>query len=132
MEFDILKDLLIFLLPGGAVGSVVTWLVTRKERKVDVLNKLQESIDLLTLKYTEVLDENVQLKSDNAMLLANQKVLETKIDYLTDQVRQLTHQLNSNSNEKSHQGKNPIHPSVSRHVPVRGVRTKQEIGRAHV
>ena len=62
------------------------------------------------------------------MLLANQKVLETKIDYLTDQVRQLTHQLNSNSKEKSHQGKNPIHPSVSRHVPVRGVRTKQATG----
>ena len=80
MDYEILKDLLMFLLPGGAIGSVVTWFATRKERKVDVLSKLQESIDLLTRKYTEVLDENVQLKADNAKLLANQEIMNTKID----------------------------------------------------
>ena len=110
-----------FLLPGGAIGSVVTWFATRKERKVDVLSKLQESIDLLTRKYTEVLDENVQLKADNAKLLANQEIMNTKIDYLTNQVRILTQQLNNQGNEKSHQGKNPSHPG-SRRVPVRSVR----------
>lgn len=104
MDFEILKDLLMFLLPGGAIGSVVTWFATRKERKVDVLSKLQESIDLLTKKYTEALDENVQLKADNAKLLANQKTLELKIDHLTEKVSQLTQQLNRQENEKLHQG----------------------------
>lgn len=104
MDFEILKDLLMFLLPGGAIGSVVTWFATRKERKVDVLSKLQESIDLLTKKYTEALDENVQLKADNAKLLANQKTLELKIDHLTEKVSQLTQQLNRQENENHIRG----------------------------
>ena len=120
MDFEILKDLLMFLLPGGAIGSVVTWFATRKERKVDVMSKLQESIDLLTKKYTEVLDENVQLKADNAKLLANQKTLELKIDHLTEKVSQLTQQLNRQENEKSHQG--AYSPARGVRPSVRGVR----------
>lgn len=120
MNFEILKDLLMFLLPGGAIGSVVTWFATRKERKVDVLSKLQESIDLLTKKYTEALDENVQLKADNAKLLANQKTLELKIDHLTEKVSQLTQQLNRQENEKLHQG--AYSPPRGQRASARGVR----------
>ncbi|MGM9741098.1 MAG: hypothetical protein ACI3ZP_10890 [Candidatus Cryptobacteroides sp.] len=105
MDFEIVKDLLMFLLPGGAIGSIVTWFATKKERKVDVLSKLQESIDLLTKKYTEALDENVQLKADNAKLLANQKSLEQKIDELNLKIDILTEQLKTKKqNEKSNSG----------------------------
>lgn len=126
MDFEILKDLLMFLLPGGAIGSVVTWFATRKERKVDVLSKLQESIDLLTKKYTEALDENVQLKADNAKLLANQKTLELKIDHLTEKVSQLTQQLNRQENEKSHQG--AYSPPRGQRASARGVRHAKKGG----
>lgn len=126
MDFEILKDLLMFLLPGGAIGSVVTWFATRKERKVDVLSKLQESIDLLTKKYTEALDENVQLKADNAKLLANQKTLELKIDHLTEKVSQLTQQLNRQENEKSHQG--AYSPPRGQRASARGVRHAKKSG----
>ena len=94
-----IKDLLMFLLPGGALGSVVTWFATRRERNVTALAKLQESIDLLTKKYSAVLDENVQLKADNAEYRANQKILEAKIDALTERVNHLTEQLKKNEDE---------------------------------
>lgn len=99
MDFGIVKDLLMFLLPGGALGSVVTWFATRRERNVTALAKLQESIDLLTKKYSAVLDENVQLKADNAEYRANQQILEAKIDALTERVNLLTEQLKKNENE---------------------------------
>ncbi len=39
------------------------------------LASLQKSIDLLTAKHTETLDENVRLQADNARLLANQQIM---------------------------------------------------------
>ena len=48
MDWKIATDLLMWALPGGFVGSLVTWLVARKERKVGVLARLQQSIDLMT------------------------------------------------------------------------------------
>lgn len=92
MDLDLVKDLLMFLLPGGAIGSVVTWLATRRERKMGSIQKLLETIEMMVKKYDEVLDENVQLKADNAQLLANQRVLETKIDHLTELVNRLSKQ----------------------------------------
>ena len=94
-------DILQWLVPGGAIGSVVTWLFSRKTRRVDVLQRLQESIDLLTNKYTEVLNENVQLKADNAKLLANQKAMEEKIDTLNRKIDQLTEKLKSKKNDET-------------------------------
>jgi len=95
MDSDILRELLMWLLPGGAIGSVVTWFATRKTRRVDVLQKLQESIDLLTQKYTEVLNENIQLKADNAQLLANQEAMKEQIERMSEKIDYLTEQLNS-------------------------------------
>lgn len=128
MDLEILKDLIMFLLPGGAIGSIVTWLATRRERKVDVLSKLQESIDLLTKKYTEVLDENVLLKADNAKLLANQKTLELKIDHLTEKVSLLTQQLNRRENGKSSQG--AVSPSRTQRASSRSMRHGKQDGNA--
>lgn len=128
MDFNVVKDLLVFLLPGGAIGSVVTWFATRRERKAGVLSKLQESIDLLTNKYTEALDENVQLKADNAKLLANQRSLEAKIDELNVKIDILTEQLNTKKkNEKSYQGAHS--PRNSRGIAADGrVRNTEQSG----
>lgn len=79
---SVVMQILAWALPSGFLSSVVTWLVTRRQRNNDFLASLQKSIDLLTEKYTETLNENVRLQADNAHLLANQKVMEEKIDAL--------------------------------------------------
>lgn len=98
-------------LPSGCISSLLTWLVTRKKRRNDFLADLQNSIDLLTKKYTETLDkytiaqeENTRLKLDNAQLLANQEIMAQKIDALNKKVDQLNKLLKSKSNEKFNQG----------------------------
>ena len=99
---NVMMQILMWALPSGFLSSVVTWLVTRRQRNNDFLASLQKSIDLLTEKYTETLNENVRLQADNAHLLANQKVMEEKIDALNKKIDQLTKQLKTN--EKSNQG----------------------------
>ena len=99
-------QILTWALPSGFLSSVVTWLVTRRQRNNDFLASLQKSIDLLTEKYTETLNENVRLQADNAHLLANQKVMEEKIDALNKKIDQLTKQLKT-QNEKSNSGNSP-------------------------
>ena len=101
MTLEFIKDLLMWALPGGAVGSVVTWIVSRRERKVGSIEKLLETIETMVKKYDDVLEENVQLKADNAQLLANQKVLELKIDHLTEMVNRLS---NEKKSRKAGQG----------------------------
>ena len=85
---DFLSNLLTYSLPSGFLGSVVTWFASRRQRNNDFLAELQKSIDLLTEKYTKVLEENIILKADNAKLLANQAVMEQKIDTLTRTVEE--------------------------------------------
>lgn len=108
---EVLKELLIWALPSGFVSSLLTWLVTRKKRRNDFLTDLQNSIDLLTKKYTETLDkytisqeENARLKLDNAQLLANQEIMARKIDQLNKKVDQLNKLLKATNNEKFNQG----------------------------
>lgn len=103
---SVVMQILAWALPSGFLSSVVTWLVTRRQRNNDFLASLQKSIDLLTEKYTETLNENVRLQADNAHLLANQKVMEEKIDALNKKIDQLTKQLKT-QNEKSNSGNSP-------------------------
>ena len=128
MELEFLKEILMWIIPAGAFGSVVTFFATRKTRRMDVLQKLQDSIDLLTTKYTEVLDENVQLKADNAKLLANQKALEEKIDAMNSKIDFLTKQLKAQKNGNSHQAK-ASSASSSRSVTHNGMRTGKQGGK---
>jgi hypothetical protein len=90
---SVLYDILMFALPGGFVGSVVTWLVNRRNSNQDFLIKLQHSIDLLTEKYTQVLDENTQLKAERADLQVAQKNLADKVEKLTREVKKLTERI---------------------------------------
>ena len=101
-------QILTWALPSGFLSSVVTWLVTRRQRNNDFLASLQKSIDLLT---------------DNAHLLANQKVMEEKIDALNKKIDQLTKQLKT-QNEKSNSGNSPR--VAPRRPTDGGVRSNQE------
>ncbi len=126
MDFlETLKDILMFSLPGGFLGSIVTWLSTRRQRNNDFLAKLQKSIDLLTEKYTATLDENVRLQADNARLLANQQIMEEKIDMMSRKIDQLTRQLKSIQNEKPNQGISPR--NAPRRAADGGMRGSQEV-----
>jgi chromosome segregation ATPase len=120
---SVVMQILAWALPSGFLSSVVTWLVTRRQRNNDFLASLQKSIDLLTEKYTETLNENVRLQADNAHLLANQKVMEEKIDALNKKIDQLTKQLKT-QNEKSNSGNSPR--SAPRRSADGGVRSNQE------
>lgn len=119
---DFLLNFLTFALPGGFLGSVVTWFASRRQRNNDFLAELQKSIDLLTEKYTKVLEENIILKADNAKLLANQAVMEQKIDTLTRTVEELKNQLKPNTNDK--QNKRRTTPAACIQPPADLVRTE--------
>ena len=102
---------MLYGLPSGFLGTFLGWLFSGKKRRNDFLKELQNSIDLLTAKYTEVLDkytvsqaENAQLKLDNAQLLANQQIMAQKIDALNKKIDQLNKLLKSQNNEKFNQG----------------------------
>ena len=126
---DFLLNFLTFALPGGFLGSVVTWFASRRQRNNDFLAELQKSIDLLTEKYTKVLEENIILKADNAKLLANQAVMEQKIDTLTRTVEELKNQLKPNTNDK--QNKRRTSPAAHVQSAADILRTEPEGGRKH-
>lgn len=75
-SFDIYQ-LLTVLLP--IVSSVVTWYVARKKRNNDFLADLQRSIDLLSGKYNEALEELVAVKEQNSKLLIAQQEMKFQI-----------------------------------------------------
>ena len=122
MNIESVITILQWVLPSGGLGAVVGWFVSRKGRRLDMLAKMQKSIDDLTKKYTEVLDENVRLKGDKADLLAQMREMEIKMDMLNAKVDELTEQLKNKNNER-----NQINSS-GRRTPVRGGRTAKQGG----
>ena len=99
MNIESVITILQWVLPSGGLGAVVGWFVSRKGRRLDMLAKMQKSIDDLTKKYTEVLDENVRLKGDKADLLAQMREMEIKMDMLNAKVDELTERLRSDGYE---------------------------------
>lgn len=92
---------IIALLSSNAVVSLATWLVSRRKRNNDFLGELQQSIDLLSKKYSEVLNENVQLKTDNAQLLANQEEMRLTIEKMNSKLDELRRQLKKFANDNT-------------------------------
>lgn len=121
MDYVTLKDILLFV--GLCISNICTWLFSRRKQNNDFLAELQKSIDLLTEKYTKTLNENVQLKADNAKLLANQQVMEEKIDSLTRKIDSLTKQLKNY--EKNNPGISPYATALARNTLPSGVRSDQ-------
>jgi len=61
-----------------AISSVVTYAVGKNKRKNDFLGNLQGSIDLLSVKYTEALNELALVRKENLELrtLQQQMIIE--------------------------------------------------------
>ena len=73
-------QILAFALPGGFLGSVFTWIFSRRKRNNDFLRELQDSINLLSNENKEILKENVLLRRENVDLKANQEEMLVRID----------------------------------------------------
>lgn len=69
---DILS-FLIGLLPF--VGTSIAWFFERKKRKNNFLQDMQNSIDLLTTKYTEILNKWTIAQDENLKLLGGQSAM---------------------------------------------------------
>ena len=76
-------QILAFALPGGFLGSVFTWIFSRRKQNNDFLKELQSSINLLSGENKKILEENIQLRRENIDLKANQEEMLVRIDRLT-------------------------------------------------
>ena len=76
MNPTLITDLLTYALPSGFLAGTVTWLVSRRKRRNDMLADMQRSIDLLCEKYNDVLQENVTLRREKADWLICAKGIE--------------------------------------------------------
>lgn len=120
---DGLMDFLTFALPGGFLGSVVTWLLGRRKRDNDMLSQLQASINMLSSENRKILDENILLRRENADLKANQEEMIQKLSRLAKEVERLRKVINrqTGNDEKSNPGGNPHTNSNHNRVHPDGV-----------
>lgn len=95
-DFSWLSDLFAFALPGGFLGATLSWVVGRRKRNNDFLAEMQRSIDLLSEKYNQVLQENVSLRQEKAEWQVTQQMLLAKVDRLTREVESLRRNFSSN------------------------------------
>ena len=101
MNPTLITDLLTYALPSGFLAGAVTWLVSRRKRRNDMLADMQRSIDLLCEKYNDVLQENVTLRREKADWLVAQQELLRKIDKLTREVEGLRKNFNRKTPKKT-------------------------------
>lgn len=95
------QSLIVTVITSGVLSSVITYVFTKRKRAAEdveseqtAIERLQSTIDSITKNYTDTLKENVLLKLQKVDYIANQKILESKIDDLTRQVEALSKQLN--------------------------------------
>lgn len=88
-DFSWFGELLTYALPGGFLGAAASWAVGRRKRNNDFLAEMQRSIDLLSEKYNQVLQENVLLRQEKAQWQVAQQTLLAKVDRLTREVEDL-------------------------------------------
>ena len=91
---DFLMDFLRFALPGGFLGGIVTWIAGRRKRNNDMLSQLQSSINMLSSENRKILDENINLRVENAELKANQEAMLLKLTNLTKEIERLRKLIN--------------------------------------
>lgn len=101
-SMDFLMDFLKFALPGGFLGSIVTWIAGRRKRNNDMLSQLQSSINMLSAENRKILDENINLRVENAQLKSNQEEMLLKLSQLTKEVERLRKLINKDRNAKEH------------------------------
>lgn len=92
---ELFFQFLMFALPGGFVGSLITWFVNSKRRKNDFIADLQKSIDLLSGKYNNTLQELIEVKSQNVKLITNQEEMKAEMCALRNENAELREMLES-------------------------------------
>ena len=91
-------QILAFSLPGGFLGSIVTWIFSRRKQNNDFLKELQSSINLLSGENKKILEENIQLRRENIDIKANQEEMLIRIDRLTKEVERLRKTIGKRNN----------------------------------
>ncbi|MBK9292560.1 MAG: hypothetical protein IPM52_13190 [Bacteroidetes bacterium] len=89
-----MRELLITAISSGILGSLFTWLASRRQRNNDFIADLQKSIGLLTENYTKTLDELIVVKRQNAELLLLVNDLQGQIQKLKDENATLIKKMN--------------------------------------
>lgn len=64
------------------ISSAVTWLLTKRKRNNNFISELQGSIDLLSEKYTEALDQLTIIRAENLELRTLQREMTNEIEDL--------------------------------------------------
>ncbi len=80
-------ELLNILIPvvTGAVG----WIVGTRKRKNDFLHEMQDSIDMLSSKNKELLEELVSMRKENAKLHGEIDMITTELTSLREEIKGL-------------------------------------------
>lgn len=86
-------DILSILAP--ILSAVVGWMAGRRKQKNDFLSELQSSIDLLSDKNKELLEEVVQLRTENAKLQTNQETMLNEVSKLRTENADLRKEIES-------------------------------------
>lgn len=73
-----MKELLLAIVSTGGISSVITWVVTRRNRDNSFLSDLQNSINILSDNYTRTLNELTDMKLSNANLDSEIGILANK------------------------------------------------------
>jgi predicted nucleic acid-binding Zn-ribbon protein len=68
------------------VAGVTGWLVGRRKQRNDFLSDLQKSIDLLSAKNKELVDEVVTLRGEVIQLKSENKALRKEIEELNEKL----------------------------------------------
>ena len=124
---SIWMQILAFALPGGFLGSVFTWIFSRRKQNNDFLKELQSSINLLSGENKKILEENIQLRRENIDLKANQEEMLVRIDRLTKEVERLRKTIGKRNSYEDKTLFAALHPAAGA-LPERAAAVEQHGG----
>lgn len=79
---ELIKFILMAVLPSGCVGTAIGWLVSKRNRDNDFLANLQSSIDFLSERNDQLLKELVTVKLQNMELKTIQEKMKGELEEL--------------------------------------------------
>lgn len=65
------------------ITGVVTWIVARRKRRIEGIERLQKTIDLLIEKNCELTKEVLELRTQVATLMQDNKLLTIQVEQLS-------------------------------------------------
>lgn len=77
----------------SAVTGIAGWAVGRRKSNNDFISDLQNSIKMLTVNYSATLKELIEVKKQNAELIAGQDVMKRKMESLEAENKKLRQEI---------------------------------------